>query len=220
MVFPNNDTALQLHPDNDINNTIGLKQNSSGNGNERVIENGIWPDIYSKIPASGFQTIAPNVSGTTELQDTSTARVMVITWNLQAQKPPQDLASILQPGKFHLYAIGTEECCNTIAKSMIFKSKKEWELCLQLALGEEYSMIASHGLQAIHNIVFAHQSVLPLIQEKSVRSCAIPTGLGNQMGNKGGVGITLTLGRTSMIFVSCHFEAHQNRVEKRNANFQ
>lgn len=49
--------------------------------------------------------------------------------------------------QFHIYAIGTEECLNSIAKSVIVHSKKEWESCLKETLGDSYEMLCAHGLQ-------------------------------------------------------------------------
>ncbi|ETV87338.1 hypothetical protein, variant 1 [Aphanomyces astaci] len=146
-------------------------------------------------------------------------RVLVMTWNLQAQKPPADLTLLLRPGSCHIYAIGTEECVQSIAKSVLFQSKKEWEDQLKDTLGATYVKLRSHALTAMHNVVFVHTSILPLVSE--LHSDAIATGLGNQLGNKGGVGIGFMLGRTSFAFVGCHFEAHQSQqaLIRRNANF-
>lgn len=63
------------------------------------------------------------------------------------------LRSLPDPGflslcpQFHIYAIGTEECLNSIAKSVIVHSKKEWESCLKETLGDSYEMLCAHGLQ-------------------------------------------------------------------------
>ncbi|KAF0703411.1 hypothetical protein AaE_015389 [Aphanomyces astaci] len=146
-------------------------------------------------------------------------RVLVMTWNLQAQKPPADLTLLLRPGSCHIYAIGTEECVQSIAKSVLFQSKKEWEDQLKDTLGATYVKLRSHALTAMHNVVYVHTSILPLVSE--LHSDAIATGLGNQLGNKGGVGIGFMVGRTSFAFVGCHFEAHQSQqaLTRRNANF-
>ena len=40
------------------------------------------------------------------------------------------------------------------------------------------------------------------------------------MGNKGGVGIRLTVGGTKILFVNCHLAAHQNAVKARNGQFK
>ncbi|OQS06626.1 hypothetical protein THRCLA_01335, partial [Thraustotheca clavata] len=118
---------------------------------------------------------------TEELVQKGFVRVFIMTWNLQAQKPPSDLSSLLRPGSCHVYAIGTEECVQTIAKSVIFQSKKEWEDQIRSAL-PGYVMLRSHALTAMHNMVFVHSCVYPLVS--NLQSDAIGTGIGNQLGNK------------------------------------
>lgn len=76
--------------------------------------------------------------------------------------------------------------------------------------------------QATHNAVFAHRGLIPLL--RNVRSSAVATGLnlgrpGTTLGNKGGVGISFTIGATSCIFVNSHLAAHQANVRERNEHF-
>lgn len=52
------------------------------------------------------------------------------------------------PSQFHIYAVGTEECQNSIAKSVIVHSKREWENLLKETLGASYEMLCGHALQA------------------------------------------------------------------------
>ncbi|KAG3018110.1 hypothetical protein PC128_g11245 [Phytophthora cactorum] len=144
-------------------------------------------------------------------------RVFCGTWNMHAKKPTDDLRLWIRLNKYHIVAVGSEECVNSIAKSVVFTSKKSWEDQLRNTLGDDYILVASHALTAIHNVVFVHTSILPLLG--NIRSDAVATGLGNQLGNKGGVGIAFTVGYTSFAFVNCHFDAHQRNVSKRNGNF-
>ncbi|KAF4036989.1 putative DNase I-like protein [Phytophthora infestans] len=144
-------------------------------------------------------------------------RVFCGTWNMHAKKPTDDLRLWIRLNRYHIVAVGSEECVNSIAKSVVFTSKKSWEDQLRNTLGVDYILVASHALTAIHNVVFAHTSILPLLG--SIQSDAVATGLGNQLGNKGGVGIAFTVGYTSFAFVNCHFDAHQRNVSKRNGNF-
>ena len=48
----------------------------------------------------------------------------------------------------------------------------------------------------------------------------VSTGVGGIAGNKGGVGVSLQLGETTMCFVCCHLAAHQEHVPQRNADFR
>jgi len=45
------------------------------------------------------------------------------------------------------------------------------------------------------------------------------TGLGNVVGNKGGVAISLMVRDTSLCFVNSHLAARPERVAERNGNF-
>ena len=114
--------------------------------------------------------------------------------------------------RYHVIAVGTEECENTIAKSAVVTSKKKWEAAIGDALGPCYALLRAHTLQATHLAVFVHRAVLPLVPKGSVASAAVATGLGGalaRMGNKGGIGVTLALGSTSLCFVNAHLAAHQ-----------
>ncbi|KAG6617277.1 putative methyltransferase [Phytophthora cinnamomi] len=153
----------------------------------------------------------------TEFLSRGRLRVFCGTWNMHAKKPTDDLRQWIRLNKYHIVAVGSEECVNSIAKSVVFTSKKSWEGQLRTTLGGDYVLVSSHALTAIHNIVFVHSSLLPLLG--NIQSDAVATGLGNQLGNKGGVGISFTVGATSFAFINCHFEAHQRNVARRNENF-
>lgn len=101
---------------------------------------------------------------------------------MHAKKPTDDLRLWIRLNKYHIIAVGSEECVNSIAKSVVFTSKKSWEDQLRSTLGDDYILVASHALTAIHNIVFVHSSLLPLLG--NIQSDAVATGLGNQLGNK------------------------------------
>ncbi|KAG9412901.1 inositol polyphosphate 5-phosphatase [Aphanomyces cochlioides] len=193
----------------DVRGQLGEYEDSKDDGATRT-----WP-----TPLTLQDHIDVSKESTADIAKRGTVRVFVMTWNLQAQKPPEDLGALLRPSAYHVYAIGTEECVRTIAKSVIFQSKKEWEDQLKATLGPEYTKLRSHALTAMHNVVFVHQNVFPLISH--LHSDAIATGLGNHLGNKGGVSIAFNIGRTSFAFVGCHFEAHQSQhaLQRRNANF-
>ncbi|KUF92122.1 hypothetical protein AM588_10003464 [Phytophthora nicotianae] len=185
-------------------------------------EVGEWPQEIDLEVLDDWQDLNQSATpgeSVTQTQFLSRGRLRVFcgTWNMHAKKPTDDLRLWIRLNKYHIVAVGSEECVNSIAKSVVFTSKKTWEDQLRNTLGEDYILVASHALTAIHNVVFVHTSVLPLLG--NIRSDAVATGLGNQLGNKGGVGIAFTVGYTSFAFVNCHFDAHQRNVSKRNGNF-
>ena len=142
--------------------------------------------------------------------------IRIVTWNQEAKETPspEELTKILFPcRKYHIIAVGTQECENTFAKSIITPSKDKWEATLEAALGMDYDIVRSHSLQASHIILFAHKSIVHLLS--NVRSRAVPTGIGDTLGNKGGIGIAVTIGESTFIFVNAHLSAHQHATERR-----
>lgn len=117
-----------------------------------------------------------------------------------------------------MLVIGSEECERSIQASMLNPSKKNWEALLVDVMGEKYAPIRSHTLQAIHIMVFVHVSLIPFVS--GVSSAAVTTGIANTLGNKGGAGMKLSIGATSLVFANAHLAAHQNAVKARNADFQ
>jgi hypothetical protein len=66
-------------------------------------------------------------------------------------------------------------------------------------------------------MLFVHKAIAPLCS--IVTSAAVATGVGNTLGNKGGVGIFLKIGNTRILVVNAHFTAHQEAVRQRNNDF-
>lgn len=66
-------------------------------------------------------------------------------------------------------------------------------------------------------MAFVHKAIAPLCTVAT--SAAVPTGVGNTLGNKGGVGIFLKIGSTRILVVNAHLTAHQNAVRQRNNDF-
>lgn len=221
--------------ENDENDEVDIEENkiiaASIAAEEREANNNIekvqhWPqpfrdnfDDNSKRPNLDFDD--KNVETIESwLLENKKVLIRLITWNLCAKNPPviDDITKTLIPkNKFHFYVIGTEECERSIAQSAINTSKKKWEAYLQECLGENYIPLRSHTLQATHIIVFGHKAVAHLCS--SFTSSAVATGLGNTLGNKGGVLVSFKIGNSSFAFVNAHLAAHQNAVKERNQNY-
>eukprot|EP00937_MAST-01D_sp_MAST-1D-sp2_P000069 g69.t1 len=186
----------------------------------------VWAFRYGSTPARDLSGVMPRMPGETaalnnnasallaNVRKTGRVRVLAVTWNLHGQAPPEDLTTLLPRRKFHIYVVGTEECERSIAVSVIFQRKKAWEAKLRTTLGSEYCMLMSHTLQAIHLIVYVHQALVPLID--NIESSAVAAGIGNTLGNKGGIGISFRLGSTSLLFINCHLASGQKEVQARH----
>ena len=180
----------------------------------------VWPSpLQEDVQAlPSLESVGPEVEKWVRANKKISIRT--VTWNLCARAPPpiEAATSFLLPrNMYHLYVIGTEECERSIAQSAINPSKKAWEAYLTEALGENYVPLKAHTLQAIHLMVFAHKGIAHLCS--AVTSGAVPTGMGNTLGNKGGVAISLLVGKTKVALVNVHLAAHQNAVKRRNIEF-
>ena len=116
-----------------------------------------------------------------------------------------------------MYVIGTQEAERSIEKSLLNPSKTKWLLRVNAALGDGYECVASHSLVAIHLALYVRTGLLPEVS--NVRTAHVACGIGDILGNKGGVGISLCVGRTSLLLVNSHLAAHQTKVGERNADF-
>jgi hypothetical protein len=66
-------------------------------------------------------------------------------------------------------------------------------------------------------IVFVHLSIEHLVSD--IKASAVACGVGNTMGNKGGVGVSFKLGHSRIVLVGCHLQAHEHEHETRNSQF-
>ncbi|CAM9439756.1 unnamed protein product, partial [Heterosigma akashiwo] len=48
---------------------------------------------------------------------------------------------------------------------------------------------------------------------------AVPTGVGNRLGNKGGVAIRCAVGATRLLLVTAHLAAHAGNAPERNRQY-
>ena len=168
----------------------------------------VWPTAISDNLTQNQMPDLPDDDDIILAQVVATNKIIVrvVTWNQQAksvQLSPEELArKLFQKNKFHIVAVGTEECENTIAKSILNTSKAKWEGMVAASLGEKYAKIRSHTLQATNLLIYCHRAVLPILS--GIDSCAISTGFAATsnasqsltLGNKGGIGISFNVGKS------------------------
>ena len=218
--------------------------------------NTIWPTPLMETIIDDFEN--PSTTTTNDLTKLTDSeilnsvrqkgqlRVLCVTWNMHGENAPShaDMQILLTPGLHHLVMVTTQECERTADKSIWNPSKAAWEAALNVAFGEQYVLVRSHGLAAIHISLLCHRAVVPLISH--LDSAAIATGLGSRnkgkkiqqedndgnvvvlekgggggirLGNKGGVGISICFGQSSMLFVGAHLAAHKVKCARRNQDF-
>lgn len=204
------------HDDGDEDSSV-QSSGSSRSDSDPLLDSSLSSSALSS--ASQPPEIIPPEAATPSTTSSSPAlRLRIITWNLQGKKAPTRLHSLFFPGSFDLIAVGTQECERSIEQSVLYSSHKRWESVLSSNLGDDFSLVAAHTLMATHIAVFARKEVLHRLAR--VHSAHVSSGLlGGRVGNKGGVGVAFSIGRSRCLFVCCHFTAFQEKVEQRNADF-
>ena len=141
-------------------------------------------------------------------------RIFVGTWNLGNKPPPDSLDAWVPVGeRYDIYAIGTQES-QYLPRAGFETCERDWITTLETHMGEEYVRVDYGSMWEIRLAVFVraeHQGRI-----SSLERSAEATGIGNAMGNKGGVGISFNFYETPLCFVTTHLAAHQARVANRN----
>ena len=111
------------------------------------------------------------------------------------------------------YVIGVQEC-NYSAREGAQNCKEDWRNTLVRHMGRQYRLVSFHNLWEIRVAVFVRNryrlSIGPVLYHMEA------TGIGNVLGNKGAVVLSLDFNHTSMCFVVCHLAAHQGEITRRN----
>jgi len=139
------------------------------------------------------------------------------TFNCGNAAPPADLGEWIRRGQ-DIVTIGLQEC--TYKSKSSVECHKEWQKGVLTFLNEsddEYVCLSSNRLMEIQLFVFVRTACLAYIS--NVTKSTEATGIGNVVGNKGGVTIAFEFGGTSLCFVNSHLAAHQTQKERRDADY-
>ena len=158
----------------------------------------------------------------TKIKNETKKTICCLTWNMHGQTPTEkELQSLLQNHKeknFDIYVIGSQECLRSIFKSLFYSDKSIWENQLKDFFGNEYEILSSVTLAAIHIIIFVKKNLRKKINYVNYNK--VKTGAKNFLGNKGAVGIWFTLININIMFINSHLAADMNFIKKRNNNFE
>ncbi|XP_058097970.1 type II inositol polyphosphate 5-phosphatase 15-like isoform X2 [Magnolia sinica] len=83
--------------------------------------------------------------------------------------------------------------------------------------GTAFERVGSRQLAGLLISAWARKNLRPFIGD--VDAAAVPCGFGRAIGNKGAVGLKLRVYDRRICFVNCHFAAHLEAVNRRNADF-
>jgi len=83
--------------------------------------------------------------------------------------------------------------------------------------GNEYEEYRTHYLTAMTLTIIVRKRLSKYIQRCNVHHVA--RGVGNVLGNKGGVAVSLEFKDASICFVNSHLAAHTENIEERNGDY-
>lgn len=83
--------------------------------------------------------------------------------------------------------------------------------------GSIFERVGSRQLAGLLIAVWVRNSIRAHVGD--VDAAAVPCGFGRAIGNKGAVGLRMRVYNRIMCFVNCHFAAHLEAVNRRNADF-
>jgi len=173
-------------------------------------------DLKTKSSNKNKMEVLPLQSdGEMKCDDTS---VFCGTFNCGNAAPPTSLGDWIRRGH-DIVAIGLQEC--TYKSKSSDSAHKEWSAAVLEYLNDtpdhNYLCLESHRLMEIQLFIFIREPCLETVSNLTKSTEA--TGIGNVVGNKGGVAISFEFGGTSLCFVNSHLAAHQIHKERRDADY-
>ncbi|KAK4345303.1 hypothetical protein RND71_035479 [Anisodus tanguticus] len=160
-------------------------------------------------------------------------RVLVGTWNVgQGRASQEALATWLGStvSDIGIIVVGLQEV-EMGAGFLAMSAAKEtvglegssvgqwWQDAIGKALneGSTFERVGSRQLAALLIAIWVRKSIRNHVGDLDVG--AVACGIGRAIGNKGGVGLRLRVFDRIMCFTNCHFAAHLEAVNRRNADF-
>ncbi|KAM7355743.1 inositol-3-phosphate synthase isoform 1-T4 [Cochliomyia hominivorax] len=134
--------------------------------------------------------------------------IFVGTWNMNGQSPPKEMNDFVLPTNVEhipdIVAIGTQESS---------PDRFEWEVTIQETLGPSHVLFHSTTLGTLHLAVFMRRDLIWYCSAPEDANMSVRTG--SAFRTKGAVAISFCLFGTSMLFVTSHLTAHQQKVKER-----
>eukprot|EP01129_Flabellula_baltica_P009146 TRINITY_DN3689_c0_g1_i1.p1 TRINITY_DN3689_c0_g1~~TRINITY_DN3689_c0_g1_i1.p1 ORF type:complete len:607 (-),score=121.31 TRINITY_DN3689_c0_g1_i1:64-1884(-) len=136
------------------------------------------------------------------------------TWNVGNTRPDHNNLSPWIPTNMHdIYVISGQEV-DYEPGDRYETCSEDWSIALARHMGPGYICLSSVSMWQIRMQVFVRVELFDKIS--AVDRSEEPTGIGNIMGNKGGVCVSFKFNETTFCFVNSHLAAHQEKVKARN----
>ncbi|XP_053954781.1 inositol polyphosphate 5-phosphatase E [Anastrepha ludens] len=134
--------------------------------------------------------------------------IFVGTWNMNGQNPPKQMNDFVLPLTIEhvpdVVAMGTQESS---------PDRFEWEVTIQETLGPSHVLFHSTNLGTLHLAIFMRRDLIWYCSAPEDASLSVRTGTAFR--TKGAVAISFCIFGTSMLFVTSHLTAHQQKVKER-----
>ncbi|XP_004525259.1 72 kDa inositol polyphosphate 5-phosphatase [Ceratitis capitata] len=134
--------------------------------------------------------------------------IFVGTWNMNGQNPPKQMNDFVLPLTVEhvpdIVAMGTQESS---------PDRFEWEVTIQETLGPSHVLFYSTNLGTLHLAIYMRRDLIWYCSAPEDASLSVRTGTAFR--TKGAVAISFCLFGTSMLFVTSHLTAHQQKVKER-----
>ena len=126
----------------------------------------------------------------------------------------------------HLIVICIQELIELHASQIITsdleKLRLTWETALLRTINNkksqhDYILLRSLNLLALGLFAFVRRDCAEFV--KDIKISMVKTGLGGMAGNKGGIGMSLTIHDTTMVFIGTHLAAGDKAVAERNRDY-
>ncbi|KAK6144925.1 hypothetical protein DH2020_021745 [Rehmannia glutinosa] len=144
-------------------------------------------------------------------------KILAGTWSVgEGRAAPDSLISWLgsAAADIDIIVVGLQEM------GLEGSSAGQWWLDMigkMLNEGSTFSRVGSRQLAGLLISVWVRNNIRGHVGDVDV--AAVPCGLGRAIGNKGAVGLRMRVYGRVMCFVNCHFAAHLEAVNRRNADF-
>ncbi|XP_070136190.1 inositol polyphosphate 5-phosphatase E [Drosophila bipectinata] len=134
--------------------------------------------------------------------------IFVGTWNMNGHHPPKQMNDFVLPANVEhvpdIVVVGTQEST---------PDRFEWEVTIQETLGPSHVLFHSTTLGTLHLAVYMRRDLIWYCSAPEDASMSVRTG--SAFRTKGAVAISFCLFGTSMLFVTSHLTAHQQKVKER-----
>lgn len=142
----------------------------------------------------------------------------VVSWNLAEKIPTEKDGTFLKECKNDdIVVLGAQECEDVKFRRHEGHKSRAWHALQKKVLGKKYKSIATGSLGGIKLDVYVKSDLKKVVS--LIKVMDVPCGIGNVIGNKGGVCAVIKVKDSYVAVINSHFAAHQNKIKERNQDY-